>query len=325
MYLLIFAIFLTMVGCKEVEQLFIEKKRKRDLQVMQKEVERRIKLGEKFGITGDEIIPGSQYIISKETTLITTEDIQLEDIDGDKISELITGEYTYSWNGSTFEKKKSIEKPKEKIQKSKVKVILKEGTKGESSDKIAIIQRWDGEQFVDLWKEDYSGGIGSFAKGTSAYDLFNDGEEEIIIMTTGDDPSFGMRIFEWNGKNYVETGIIDNHWFGLDEVKDLDGDGIKEIVFGGYCSRFPINKFIFDWDGKRYEPIINVIFSQEDFFDKGISYKIEGFGDIDGDNEIEIIVRNTRNNVFICEKSEKLIPMLDNYKLSPLDRLHYSK
>jgi hypothetical protein len=298
--------FLTTISGKENAQLRIDKERKRQMRIIQTEVKKRLKSGEKIGII-DETIPNMQYIISEETTLVAKEDIEVKDIDGDKKSEVVIGEYVYSWNGSAFEKKMSIEKPKEPSPELKVRIILNEGTKGESSDKIAIIQRWDGEQFVDLWKEDYSGTIGSFARGTSAYDLFNDGEEEIIIMTTGCDPSFGMRIFGWNGKNYVETNIIDNHEFDLDEIKDLDGDGIKEIVFGGYCSRFPINKFIFDWDGKRYEPIINVIFSQEDFYDKGISYKIEGFGDIDGDNEIEIIVTNTENKIFICERSKKLI------------------
>lgn len=83
-------------------------------------------------------------------------------------------------------------------------------------------------------------------------DLTNDGRKEIIFYRSGGNSgNTPLYVYSWEGDSARLIGEIG----GWPEIKDLDGDGVKEITDRGhaYAGDTFITSEVYKWDGKTYK------------------------------------------------------------------------
>ena len=116
-----------------------------------------------------------------------------------------------------------------------------------------LVLKPHGTDYAQLWENVYDGSWG-FAEPSGVYDLNRSGRPQIVAYRTiGASCPGVLDIYEYrNGSIKRITGDwADNGQCQGAEIKDLNGDGVPEII-----TLFPPNHFenpnIYRWDGKRY-------------------------------------------------------------------------
>lgn len=82
-------------------------------------------------------------------------------------------------------------------------------------------------------------------------DLNNDRKKEILFHRSPGNAGGPLDIYSWNGDSASLIGQFDSN----SEFKDLDRDGIKEIICFGrvYTGDIFVTNEIYKWDGKNYK------------------------------------------------------------------------
>ncbi len=171
------------------------------------------------------------------------------------------------------------------------------------------ILRWDEERLSLLKSIEWCTDEGAAAKSVYAYDLDNNGDVEII--TGGYDHGLSnssgqLRVWHWNG---VELLLKANEEWRLVEgvygvtvtgapmgntlvenvkVGDVDGDGLAEIVTGGFAydgQKMNAQLSIWNWDGE----ILALEKSHEWFTEDITEIKAIALDDVNGDGNMEIL------------------------------------
>jgi len=144
------------------------------------------------------------------------------------------------------------------------------------------IYDWDGSDFVQKWIETYNVLCFRVAVG----DADDDGGNELLIGTCDGT----IRILEYQGENesgnYIfggEKTIISSESYCIDRIRvnDADNDSANEVITGGNNSKLTIWKY--KADSGEYELTFQSV-------DLGGYTEDFDIGDIDGDNNNEIVV-----------------------------------
>lgn len=82
-------------------------------------------------------------------------------------------------------------------------------------------------------------------------DLTNDGKKEILFYRAPGNAGGPLDIYSWNGDSASLIGQFDSN----SEFKDLDSDGIKEIISYGraHAGETSVANEFYKWDGKNYK------------------------------------------------------------------------
>jgi hypothetical protein len=114
-----------------------------------------------------------------------------------------------------------------------------------------LVLRQDGQDYSPLW-EDIKDGSSGFADPTGVYEMNKNGKPQIVAYRTVGASCPGiLDIYE-----FAKGGIgkITGDWAGECqsdlEIKDLDGDNVREIIFRRL--KYGLNRNIYHWDGKQY-------------------------------------------------------------------------
>jgi hypothetical protein len=259
----------------------------------------------------------------------TLHSIYAADVNGDGRDEILTGAsvingtrgYTairvWSWDNRDLLLKASYEGISARsifagdVDKDGVSEILTAGSMLKDNATFARlgILSLDGDQlFLEKSFEWRTGGDAS-ASGISANDLDKDGVVEIV--TSGYDhgltnSSGQLRIWQWNGQ---ELQIKANEEWRLVEgiygvtvtgspmgntlaenvkIADVDADGVSEIVTGGFAydgQKMNAQLRIWNWNGD----VFALEKSQEWFTDDITEIKCVSLGDVNADNQVEIV------------------------------------
>jgi hypothetical protein len=147
------------------------------------------------------------------------------------------------------------------------------------------------------------------ANSVYAYDLNNDGQVEIITGGYANDlenSSGQLRVWHWNGEELslkaneewrlveggygltIAGGVQGNTMVNNVKVGDVDGDGIPEIITGGFAydgEKVTAQLSIWMWDGEA----LSLKTSKEWVTDYLNEVKCISLNDVDGDSRIEIV------------------------------------
>lgn len=99
---------------------------------------------------------------------------------------------------------------------------------------------------IQKWKSPY---VGEVFENIVIEDINKDGKVEIVAFTIGGNIET-IDIFAWDGSTYKE--IFNNGAKGGIEIKDIDGDAVKEILLKGTGYGSFTENDIYKWDGKKY-------------------------------------------------------------------------
>ncbi len=172
------------------------------------------------------------------------------------------------------------------------------------------ILRWDGENISLLKSYEWCTGEDAGAKSVRVSDLDNDGVVEVV--TGGYDhgltnSSSQLRVWQWEGEDLVlkasEEWRLVEDGFGVTvtgdpmgntlvenvKVGDVDGDGVAEVVTGGFAfdgEKMNAQLRIWSWNG------VNFILegSREWFVEDITEVKAVALGDVNSDGDLEILV-----------------------------------
>jgi hypothetical protein len=125
------------------------------------------------------------------------------------------------------------------------------------------ILTWDGEKYASSWEQKTRGEISEELK---VEDINKDGILEVIsYQSLGN--SLHLYIAAWNGTSYEllkpvggNSSFKDGFGFKGAELKDEDGDGVKEIY--GYYGVAGSKADVYKWDGKQYKYLKTVSFKR---------------------------------------------------------------
>lgn len=129
-------------------------------------------------------------------------------------------------------------------------------TLGETPDdhkaNVLVLKRKGGE-YVWFWEDVYEGSWG-FADPTGVFDVTKSGRPQIVIFRTIGASCYGaFDIYEYR-EGAIKAVVGD--WGARDvcrevALKDIDGDGLPEIVIEGRKAHGELDE-IYRWNGKRY-------------------------------------------------------------------------
>jgi hypothetical protein len=121
---------------------------------------------------------------------------------------------------------------------------------GKGQADILVLKK-SGVGYERLWENTYEGSAG-FADPSGVYDLNKIGRPQIVAYRiVGASCPGVLDIFQYtNGRIEKITG----DWAGTCqsdlEIKDLDGDGVSEVIFRPL--KYGVNRMIYTWNGKEY-------------------------------------------------------------------------
>ncbi|MCD6098327.1 VCBS repeat-containing protein [bacterium] len=154
--------------------------------------------------------------------------------------------------------------------------------------------------------------IGPALTNIVASDIDGDGYTEIIVANE----YRRFYIWRWNGELYSELfpespgmfayTYLDNYGvnYGTPAVADINGDGVKEIIFPGNRNDSTNTGHIYCWDIEGNEPDGFPIEIEADYPASSIS-----LGDIDGDlSTFEIIFSSYHQKVYAYSSTGELLP-----------------
>jgi hypothetical protein len=172
------------------------------------------------------------------------------------------------------------------------------------------ILRWDGETISLVKSYEWGSGEGAGAKSVRVSDLDNDGVLEVV--TGGYDhgltnSSGQLRVWQWDGEDLVlkanEEWRLVEDTYGVTvtgdpmgntlvenvKVGDLDGDGVVEIVSGGFAfDREKMNAQLGVWRWSGSSLVLEE--TQEWFVEDITEVKAVALDDVDGDGRLEVLV-----------------------------------
>ena len=122
---------------------------------------------------------------------------------------------------------------------------------GEVHNANILVVKSSGPDYAPLWSDTYERSSG-FADPTGVYDLNNSGKPQIVAYRViGASCPGVLDIYEYRD-NAIEK--ITGEWAGSCqsdlEIRDLDGDGVKEIIFRKL--KYGVNRDIYRWNGEQY-------------------------------------------------------------------------
>jgi hypothetical protein len=281
----------------------------------------------------------NQLILEKEqhwptygvggTCIAGTHNLFVADVDGDGVMEIITGGFTYNlvngtrtasetpliwnWNGHniTLEKSQMWAGSISCVYAGDangdgVIEIITTGSVTNSTGRYAQLRiwHWDGEALV--LRASYEG---TSVSSVSVSDVNGDGTPEIFTVGrhyNGTGSSAQLCAWRYDGnsltlKKSVEWGAANSTSANSVYVDDLNGDGVKEIVTGGYANTLKNSSGqlrIWHWNGQDFSLKANEEWRLKD---GGYGLTISGgvmgntmvnnvkVGDVDGDGSPEII------------------------------------
>jgi hypothetical protein len=159
------------------------------------------------------------------------------------------------------------------------------------------IWNWDGTTLTQEAYEDWDlGGGAASVRSVCVGDVDDDGAEEIMTVASFSDGirfRSQLRIWNWNG--ITLTLEKNEEWYTTDHthvysvvVDDVDGDGDREIITGGYAydgARYNGQLRIWSWDGTT----LTLEKSQEWYVVGSTHVYSVCVGDVDGDGAEEIV------------------------------------
>jgi hypothetical protein len=171
------------------------------------------------------------------------------------------------------------------------------------------VWRWDGASLALLKSMEWGSAGGASANSVYAYDLDDDGEVEVVTggYNNGLTNSSGqLRIWHWNGEELILEA--DEEWRLVEgaygstisgdpmgntlvenvKVDDVDGDGIAEIVSGGFAYdgvNVTAQLRIWNWNGHA----LALEKSQEWTTADITEIKAIALNDVDGDNQVDVV------------------------------------
>jgi hypothetical protein len=159
------------------------------------------------------------------TCIAGTHNLAVADVDGDGLSDIITGGFSYS---------------------------MVNGTRGSLGAPLRIWS-WNGQNLTLEKGENWPGNIGCVWAGDA------DGDGEVEILTVGSLSNnmvsvSSLRIWSWNGQNLVLRGSYDGISASSIFVGDVDKDNMPEIVTVGraYNTSQPSAQLsVWRWDGEN--------------------------------------------------------------------------
>ncbi|HID86386.1 MAG TPA: hypothetical protein EYP55_03285, partial [Anaerolineae bacterium] len=125
---------------------------------------------------------------------------------------------------------------------------------------------------------------------TAIADLDNDGLEEIVASLIGPTHRVGLLVVDWDGEAYAvvwESGPLMGERDGGLEARDINGDGVLEILSTQSMGAAGETLYLFAWDGETYRqfaPRGGVFGGMGSFGAKGVRLE-----DLDGDGIVEIL------------------------------------
>ncbi|MFX0125910.1 MAG: hypothetical protein ACFFAE_19975 [Candidatus Hodarchaeota archaeon] len=146
--------------------------------------------------------------------------------------------------------------------------------------RITIFKEDSPFNFIKEFDYFYSDADGAFALPVLMYDFTEDGLDEILVLLYSHSTGHVAKFLSWNGSDYVFIEEDASSMIDLDStahIHDIDRDGRPELITQQWA-----NTYIYSWD----TGLTN--FRRDAILTGGASYNI-GLGDIDNDNEDEII------------------------------------
>jgi hypothetical protein len=182
------------------------------------------------------------------------------------------------------------------------------GIETESAPQLALL-RWDGANLVLRSSMDCCDTKDARASSVFAYDLDNDGAAEVVTAGYGNDRKYSvgqLRVWQFNGRGLslkdsvewcmmegvysvdVAGNVMGNTQVGNVKVGDVDGDGVPEIITGGFTydgTKVQGQLRIWNWS----EGVLNLEKSHE-WVNLDITQITSiSINDVDGDGEREIV------------------------------------
>lgn len=125
---------------------------------------------------------------------------------------------------------------------------------------------------------------------TAIADLDDDGLEEIAASFIGPTSRVGLLVVDWDGEVYAvvwESGPLMGERDGGLEARDINGDGVLEILSTQSMGAAGETLYLFAWDGETYRQFA----PQGGVFGGTVSFGAKGvrLDDLDGDGSVEIM------------------------------------
>ncbi|MCK4885237.1 VCBS repeat-containing protein, partial [Candidatus Bathyarchaeota archaeon] len=243
-----------------------------------------------------------------------------EIITGGRVSN-ITGSYSslriWSWDDKVLALRGSYEGVNVRsifvcdVDKDGVPEILTAGrdSNGNKSSAQLCVWQWDGNTLALRKSVEWCAATDASANSVYAYDLNNDGEIEIITGGYDNDltnSSGQLRIWHWNGEELsmkvneewrmvegvygstISGSPMGNTLVNNLKVGDVDGDGIAEIVTGGFTydgEKVNGQLRIWNWTGH----ILFLEKSHEWITEDITEVKAMSLNDVDGDEQVDVV------------------------------------